>query len=213
MQIETLKVFCDVVESRSFSAAAAQNFITQSAVSQQIRALETRFDRKLIERTRGNVQVTPAGEILYQSSKEIVQRYLEMTERLQALSHVVGGTLRIATVYSVGLYELSAPLRWLRDRSLPLAEPPSTARANHAPRRSPPPMSENPDYNASECPDFVRDPGHPIRPRPITHRDHSIAQFGTTLSAARRHAHVALLQRWIRRALTCRTVDEMFSDG
>ena len=111
MQIETLKVFCDVVESRSFSAAAAQNFITQSAVSQQIRALETRFERKLIERTRGNVQVTPAGEILFQSSKEIVQRYLEMTERLHALSHVVGGTLRIATVYSVGLYELSAPLR------------------------------------------------------------------------------------------------------
>ncbi|MGH7819463.1 MAG: LysR family transcriptional regulator, partial [Candidatus Binatia bacterium] len=111
MQIETLKVFCDVVESHSFSAAASRNFVTQSAVSQQIRVLEARFERKLIERTRGHVQVTPAGEILYQASKEIVIRYLEMEGRLQAMSHVVGGNLRISTVYSVGLYELSAPLR------------------------------------------------------------------------------------------------------
>jgi NAD(P)-dependent dehydrogenase (short-subunit alcohol dehydrogenase family) len=41
MHIETLKVFCDVVETGSFSIAASQNFITQSAVSQQLRALES----------------------------------------------------------------------------------------------------------------------------------------------------------------------------
>jgi DNA-binding transcriptional LysR family regulator len=111
MHIETLKVFCDVVETRSFSTAAAQNFVTQSAVSQQIRALETRYETKLIERTRGNVRVTPAGEMVYQASKEIVQRFLDMEGGLQTLQHRVGGNLRIATVYSVGLYELSEPLR------------------------------------------------------------------------------------------------------
>ena len=84
MHLETLKVFCDVVETRSFSAAASQNFVTQSAVSQQIRTLEERYGRRLLERTRGNVQLTPAGEILYQVSKEIVQRYQEMEARLQA---------------------------------------------------------------------------------------------------------------------------------
>jgi DNA-binding transcriptional LysR family regulator len=111
MHIETLKVFCDVIETRSFSTAASQNFVTQSAVSQQIRALETKYDCKLIERTRGAVQVTPAGEIVYQASKEIVQRYLDMETGLQSLNNRVGGTLRIATVYTVGLYELSSPLR------------------------------------------------------------------------------------------------------
>jgi len=111
MHIETLKVFCDVVETRSFSTAASRNFVTQSAVSQQIRALETKYDCKLIERTRGAVQVTPAGEIVYQGAKDIVQRYLDMKGGLQSLYHRVGGTLRIATVYSVGLYELSSPLR------------------------------------------------------------------------------------------------------
>ncbi len=111
MHLETLKVFCDVVETRSFSAAASQNFVTQSAVSQQIRTLEQRYGRRLLERTRGNVQLTPAGEILYQVSKEIVQRYGEMESRLQALAHQIAGTLRVATVHSIGLYELSKPLK------------------------------------------------------------------------------------------------------
>src|SRR5262245_26708575 len=108
MHLETLKVFGDVVETRSFSTAASQNFVTQSAVSQQIRTLEDRYGRRLLERTRGNVQLTPAGEILYQVSKEIVQRYQELEARLQAMANVVAGTVRVATVHSVGLYELSA---------------------------------------------------------------------------------------------------------
>ena len=111
MHLETLKVFCDVVETRSFSAAASQNFVTQSAVSQQIRSLEERYGKRLLERTRGNVQLTPAGEILYQVSKDIVQRYQDLESRLQALSHVVAGTVRVATVHSIGLYELSAPIK------------------------------------------------------------------------------------------------------
>jgi DNA-binding transcriptional LysR family regulator len=50
MQIETLKVFCDLVESRSFSRAAVRNFITQSAVSQQVKNLEIRFETQLLRR-------------------------------------------------------------------------------------------------------------------------------------------------------------------
>ena len=111
MHIETLKVFCDVVETRSFSTAASQNFVTQSAVSQQIRALETKYACRLIERTRGNVQVTAAGEKLYQAAKEIVERYGDVESQIETLNHRVAGNLRIATVYSVGLYELSNPLR------------------------------------------------------------------------------------------------------
>ncbi len=111
MHLETIKVFCDVVETRSFSTAASQNFVTQSAVSQQIRTLEERYGRRLLERTRGNVQLTPAGEILYQVSKDIVQRYQDMEARLQALAQVIAGTVRVATVHSIGLYELSAPIK------------------------------------------------------------------------------------------------------
>ena len=111
MHLETLKVFCDVVETRSFSIAASQNYVTQSAVSQQIRMLEEKYGKQLLERTRNNVQLTPAGEILYQVSKEIVQRYGELEARLQAVAKVVAGTVRVATVHTIGLYELSAQLK------------------------------------------------------------------------------------------------------
>jgi len=111
MHLETLQVFCDLVESGSFSTAASQNFITQSAVSQQVRALEGRFDLSLIERTKGHVQPTPAGQILYQASKDITARYRELREQMQSFGSVVGGSVRLATVHSVGLYELSEPLK------------------------------------------------------------------------------------------------------
>jgi DNA-binding transcriptional LysR family regulator len=111
MHLETLQVFCDLVETRSFSAAATQNFITQSAVSQQVRALEARFDQPLIERTRGRIQPTPAGRLLYEAGKEITARYRDLRERMQSIGDVVGGSIRVGTVHSVGLYELSEPLK------------------------------------------------------------------------------------------------------
>ena len=111
MHIETLKVFCDLAETGSFSLAASKNFITQSAVSQQIRSLEERYSRELVERSKGHVRLTQAGEVLYHAGKEIVQKYREIEDSLQTLSHAVAGTVRVATVYSVGLYELSSPLK------------------------------------------------------------------------------------------------------
>ena len=106
MHIETLKVFCDVVETGSFSAAASQNFITQSAVSQQLRTLESKYHCKLLERGRSGAKPTPAGEILYRSSREILEKYREIETQLQESGKVVSGSLRVAIVYSVGLHEL-----------------------------------------------------------------------------------------------------------
>jgi DNA-binding transcriptional LysR family regulator len=106
MHIETLKVFCDIVESGSFSYAASQNFVTQSAVSQQVRSLEEKYDCRLIERGRAGVKPTSAGQILYHASKEIVQRYLELENQLHEIGSVVAGSIRVGTVYSVGLHEL-----------------------------------------------------------------------------------------------------------
>lgn len=111
MHIETLKVFCDVVETGSFSTAASQNFITQSAVSQQLRALEAKYRCKLLERSRGGAKPTPQGEILYRASREIIDRYREVEAELQHSCEVIGGHLRVAIVYSVGLHELPAYLK------------------------------------------------------------------------------------------------------
>ena len=116
MHIETLKVFCDVVETGSFSAAASQNFITQSAVSQQLRTLESKYHCKLLERGRSGAKPTPAGEILYRASHEILERYREIETQLQESGKIVSGTLRVAIVYSVGLHELPPYLKeYLRE--------------------------------------------------------------------------------------------------
>ncbi len=106
MHIETLKVFCDIIESGSVSYAASQNFVTQSAVSQQVRSLEDKYECRLLERARAGVKPTPAGQILYNSSKEIVRRFVELENRLREIGSVVAGAIRVGTVYSVGLHEL-----------------------------------------------------------------------------------------------------------
>jgi DNA-binding transcriptional LysR family regulator len=106
MQIETLKVFCDVIETQSFSKAASLNYISQSAVSQQIRALEERYGRRLIERGKRSLVPSQAGHALFQGAREILDRFRAMENRLQVLSNSVAGDLRVATVYSVGLHEL-----------------------------------------------------------------------------------------------------------
>jgi DNA-binding transcriptional LysR family regulator len=113
MQIETLKVFCDLVETESFSQAAERNFITQSAVSQQIRALEEKFKRRLMERVRGRreLRLTQAGEVFHQGSREVLRAYTHLEESMRQLTGTVSGTVRVSTVYSVGLHELPGAVR------------------------------------------------------------------------------------------------------
>src|SRR3954451_12821937 len=108
MHIETLKVFCDLVDLQSFSMAAERNFITQSAVSQQIRTVEDKYKRRLLERVRGRreIRLTPAGEVFYRESRNVLESFGHMEESLRGLVGKIGGTVKVATVYSVGLHEL-----------------------------------------------------------------------------------------------------------
>ncbi|MDQ3131955.1 MAG: LysR family transcriptional regulator [Pyrinomonadaceae bacterium] len=113
MHIETLKVFCDLVDLQSFSLAAERNFITQSAVSQQMRTLEEKFKRRLLERVRGRreVRLTPAGEVFYRESKNVLDCYDALNENMRGLVGKIGGTVKVATVYSIGLHELPPKVR------------------------------------------------------------------------------------------------------
>jgi DNA-binding transcriptional LysR family regulator len=106
MQIETFKVFLDLAESGSFSRAAASNGITQSAVSQQIRMLEQRFQVSLIERGHRAFALTAEGEAFLGASREIVAVYEHLDDRLRSLCSTVEGQLRVGAIYSIGFYEL-----------------------------------------------------------------------------------------------------------
>ena len=106
MQIESLKVFCDLAETESFTKAAQINGVTQSAVSQQISSLERTFKSLLIERSKKKFRLTREGQVLYDYSKQIIQTYESLHSKLQELKDIISGTIRVATIYSIGLHDL-----------------------------------------------------------------------------------------------------------
>ena len=116
MQIETFKVYCDLIETASFSHSAKLNGITQSAVSQQIRALEIKFGVVLIERGKKNFSLTPEGKVFLDAARQIMEVYGGIGDRFHELQDKVGGTLRVSTVYSLGLHELPPYVKQFRQR-------------------------------------------------------------------------------------------------
>ena len=106
MQIENFKIFADLVETRSFSKSAKLNGITQSAVSQQARAMERHFKTLLIDRSQKQFQLTREGQRVYEAAKEILHNYEKLQSELQEMKKVISGTIRISTIYSIGLHEL-----------------------------------------------------------------------------------------------------------
>ena len=111
MQIESLKLFCDLAETTSFTKAAKINGVTQSAVSQQISSLETKFDAVLIERSKKKFSLTKEGNTLYKYSKQIIQTYDELRHKIQEIQNVVTGSIKVVTIYSIGLHELPPYLK------------------------------------------------------------------------------------------------------
>lgn len=113
MQLESLKIFCDVVRWASFSRGAAENKISQSSASQAVHQLELRLGVKLIDRSKRPLVPTPHGKIYYEGCKELVGRYLEVENRVKSLENDrnVVGTVRVASIYSVGLHHMSQYVR------------------------------------------------------------------------------------------------------
>ena len=114
MHLETLKVFCDLAETKSFSKAARVNGITQSAVSQQVRALETKYQVPLVERNRKACGLTPEGRTFLDAARRIVETYRAIDEQLRGSSERIPGKIRIAAEASIGLHELPPVLKKFR---------------------------------------------------------------------------------------------------
>ena len=94
MYIDMFKVFCDLAETGSFSKAAALNGITQSAVSQQVRAVEDKFQVRLVERGR-KIALTAAGLKFLEEAR----RTIEVSQKLGSSNVRIfgGGDLKSST--------------------------------------------------------------------------------------------------------------------
>lgn len=109
MQIEALKVFCDVVRRASFSRGAEDNAISQSSASQAVHQLESRLGVKLIDRSKRPLVPTPQGKIFYEGCKDLINRYQELETRVKGIGETtqVAGTVVVASIYSVGLSHMT----------------------------------------------------------------------------------------------------------
>jgi DNA-binding transcriptional LysR family regulator len=106
MQIETLQIFCDLAEMKSFSHTAEKNMVSQSAISQQLTQLERIFNTPLLNRQRKSFGLTDAGEMFYNACKDIITRYDNFQSSLNYLKNSAKGKITIAAIYSIGMYGL-----------------------------------------------------------------------------------------------------------
>lgn len=95
MELKHLKSFVFVAETGSFSIAASRCYVTQSAVSQHIKALEEELDCKLLIRTSHTISLTESGEALLPRAKEILKQTEDCKEHINAINNCMTGGLRL----------------------------------------------------------------------------------------------------------------------
>ena len=111
MNINQLRYFVAVAEHRSFTKAATQYYLSQTAVTQQVRALEETLGVQLLDRNSRPVSLTPAGAVFLTEAKAILERMNSAISRAQDASTGLVGSLRIGYTKGYERSDLSNKLR------------------------------------------------------------------------------------------------------
>jgi len=106
MHIETLKIFCDLAELRSFSKTAEKHLLSQSAISQQLAQLELAHKCQLINRKKRPIELTKAGQLLYKAATDMLDRYEQLKSELNAMKSSAGSRINVAAIFSIGMHTL-----------------------------------------------------------------------------------------------------------
>jgi DNA-binding transcriptional LysR family regulator len=102
LDVKRLRVLREVAARGSFSAAAEALAYTQSAVSQQIAALEREAGTVLVDRNARGIRMTEAGHALVRHADVILARLAEAEAELEAIAGIRGGRLRLVSFPSAG---------------------------------------------------------------------------------------------------------------
>ena len=134
MNTKSIKYFLAVAEYRNFTRAGEHLFITQSALSHHIAELEAELETKLFTRTTRSVTLTPAGEIMHRSAKELIALLDRITDDIKKADSGVSGELVIGHLMGpfkeilpevTRIFQLRYPdveIRYVRKNSGPLSE-------------------------------------------------------------------------------------------
>ncbi len=98
MNLKQLEYFVAVAETLNFTKAARKFYISQTAITKQIMALEDRLGAKLFIRSKHRVELTPAGFVFLQEAKAILNRAGEAVERVHLAAGGIAGSLNIGFV-------------------------------------------------------------------------------------------------------------------
>jgi DNA-binding transcriptional LysR family regulator len=129
LDVRRMKVLREVAQRGSFSAAAEALSFTQSAVSQQIAALEREAGTVLVQRSARGVRLTEAGEAVVRHTEAILARLAEAESELEAIAGLKGGRLRMASFESAAATLMPPAIASFRQRhpgvelSMSLLEP------------------------------------------------------------------------------------------
>ena len=102
-----LKLFREIATTRSMSKGAAHLGVSQSAASQHVQEVERRLGVSLFDRSKRPLELTPAGRLYLEFCRDVLRREEEMGLELEAVKQQLEGSLRVASIYSIGLSELS----------------------------------------------------------------------------------------------------------
>ena len=116
MELHQLQGFYEVAREGSFTRAADKLYLTQPAISLQLKGLEEELGETLFERRRRNARLTPAGEILFRRAKAVFDELAAARDEIGGLRQVLRGRLVIGTSDTNCSYVLPPVLRGFRDR-------------------------------------------------------------------------------------------------
>lgn len=107
MQIDTLKIFCDVVRLKSFSRGAEANGVLQATVSLTVQRLEKHLGVALIDRSCRPWKLTEEGRIFYEGSRSLLETYYALENEVRGKPVAADTVVRVAAIYSVNLNDMS----------------------------------------------------------------------------------------------------------
>jgi DNA-binding transcriptional LysR family regulator len=111
----SVRTFYTLAKEKSFSSTANLLCLTQPAVSHQIHALEEYLETRLFDRVKGEVTLTPAGEILFKYAEQILDLYQRAEKEIEDLTNTVRGRLVIGASTTIGQYFLPAIIGEFKD--------------------------------------------------------------------------------------------------
>src|SRR3954466_6452501 len=127
LDVRRLKVLKEVAERGSFSAAAESLAYTQSAVSQQIAALEREAGTTLVERGPRGIRLTDGGRALVTHAEDILCRLGAAEAELEAIAGLKGGRVRLSAFPTAGATIVPPPAKTFNSPP-PRADPPRAER-------------------------------------------------------------------------------------